>query len=86
MINFQYDKIVIMRYEIGAGGKFLINSLSLNDNAVFQNNKLAKYQLNGNFNLKEKLKFLNHYLNVAHQTKKWNDLMLYEKDLFGITI
>lgn len=81
MINFDTDNIVLVCYPPWAGGKFLINSLGLSDDAVFQDSNLAEQQLAGNFNISDKM----HYLNNAFpETNKWNDLNLGCQQLFGM--
>ena len=61
-----------------------INCLSLNEDAVFQNKILAKYQLEQKFNLEKKILYLNYKLNQTKIYRKWDDLGLYEYDFFGI--
>jgi len=75
MINFDSNKLVIVCYPAGAGGKFLINSLGLSDRCLFQNAKLSEQQINGNFTPKDKLKYLIDKLNSVKET--WNDLDLH---------
>jgi len=79
-----YDKIVIVCYPGGAGGKFLINNLSLNDQTVFQSDKLAQAQLDGDFSYQDKINYLRNQLQQAANTQIWNDLNLGCKQLFGI--
>lgn len=44
-MNFNTDKLIRVVYPSNAGGKFLINSLGLSKNCVFQHNIFAKTQL-----------------------------------------
>jgi len=44
---FNYPYINFFTYPSGAGGKFLINCLSLNDKAVFCHSILAQQQIDG---------------------------------------
>lgn len=76
-------KIVIVFYPHYAGGKFLINSLGLSDDAVLQDSKLAEQQLNNNFNQYQKFKFLSDKLHNI--TDHWNDLNLGCYQLFGVS-
>jgi hypothetical protein len=79
-----YDKIVIVCYPPGAGGKFLINNLSLNNRAVFQDSKLAQLQINNNFSYNNKLAYIFNQFEETLQNRRWNDLGLGCDQLFGI--
>ena len=79
---FDYPYINHVLYPRGAGGKFLINCLSLNDKAVFQDKKLAQDQLDKNFTVDDKVQYINKHLEIAKQTKVWNDLLLGDNELF----
>ena len=78
-----YDKIVIVCYPPGAGGKFLINNLGLNDQAVFQDAILARRQINGDFSYNNKLSYLSAQFEHTVKNAKWNDLGLGCGYLFG---
>jgi hypothetical protein len=82
MINFDTDNIVLVCYPGFAGGKFLINSLGLSNNAVFQNDRLAEQQLNGDFTPKDKFTLLQQRL--AEPMENWTDLNLGCEQLFGV--
>jgi hypothetical protein len=82
MTNFECDKIIILHYEIGSGGRFLANSLGLSDKCTFTNSKLSEMQLNGKFDSIKKIKYLNRAL--ENTDKKWRDLYLLDKDWTGI--
>jgi len=82
MINFNSNKIIIVCFPEGAGGKFLINCLGLSNSCVFQHAELANLQLDGNFTLQDKLAYLHDKLN--NMTEIWNDLDLHTPYLFGI--
>ena len=82
MINFNSNKIIIVCFPKGAGGKFLINCLGLSNSCVFQHAELANLQLDGNFTLQDKLAYLHDKLN--NMTEIWNDLDLHFLNLFGI--
>jgi hypothetical protein len=79
-----YDKIVIVCYPPGAGGKFLINNLGLNDQAVFQDSKLAHLQINNNFSYDNKIAYIFSQFEKTLQNRRWNDLELGCGQLFGI--
>ena len=83
MINFDTDNLIIVCYPSGAGGKFLINSLGLSNNAVFQDARLASAQLNNNFNQVDKINYLKNELQNVKD--KWTDLNLGCLQLFGIS-
>jgi hypothetical protein len=82
MINFDSDKLVIVCFPAGAGGKFLINSLGLSNRCLFQNAKLAEQQIDGNFTPIDKLKYLIDKLNSMKES--WNDLDLHSPYLFDV--
>lgn len=81
-INFDSENIILCVYPRFAGGKFLINSLGLCDQAVFQDSELAEKQLLGNFNSGDKLEFLLSMID-KNNTGEWNDLGLGCVQLFG---
>lgn len=81
---FNYANINHVLYPSNAGGKFLINCLSLNNRAVFQDQKLAQQQLNGNFTINDKQDYIYRHLELAKQTGKWTDLALGANQLFNI--
>ena len=79
-----YDKIVIVCYPPGAGGKFLINNLGLNNQTVFQDSKLALLQINNNFSYDDKLAYIFSQFEKTLQNQYWDDLGLGCSHLFGI--
>jgi len=82
-INFNTDKIVIVYYPGGTGGKFLLNCLALGSNSVFQEADLATQQLNNKFSSDQKIQMLLTRLeNVSNQ---WNDLNMSNLNYSGIT-
>ena len=81
MINFETKNLIIVCYPATAGGKFLINSLGLSDNAVFQDSLLAQKQVNSEFTQPDKVNFL---MDNLKNTTKWNDLHLGCQQFFGI--
>lgn len=84
MINRNYDKVIIFCYPAGSGGNFLINCLSLNDQCVLRDARLAERQLQFGFTPAEKIEYFQTQLNATLDTKKWNDLGLGCSNLFGV--
>lgn len=84
MINFDYDKVIIVKYLVGGGGKFLSACLGLSDDAVLMRKDLAQMQLDGKLSIKKKLKYL--LLSTEQQFKKkiWDDCGLYDNDFWGV--
>ena len=82
MINFNCDKIIILNYEIGAGGRFLANNLSLSSDCVMMNSRLAKMQLDGNLSQKHKLLILLNCLQGTNHA--WDDLGFRDTNWFGL--
>jgi hypothetical protein len=84
-MNLDCNNHVVVYYPHGAGGKFLMNCLALSGQAVLQDEKLAKLDLDGNLNLKDKFNLLMHRLSQETAEKgKWTDLGLGDIQLFGI--
>jgi hypothetical protein len=82
MINYHTDKLIILCYPGGAGGKCLINSLGLSNGAVFQDIDLAIKQINGNFSPLDKLSYLKNQFALCKD--HWSDLNLGCIQFFGI--
>jgi hypothetical protein len=80
---FNTDKLIIVCFPAGAGGKFLINCLGLSDDAVFQCNKLTRLQLDGRFSQTDKFNLL--VQRIYETTDKWTDLRLGCSQLFGFS-
>jgi len=72
-------------FPAGSGGKFLINCISLNNRAVFQDHVLAQKQLIGKFGVNAKTKYIFDNLKTAQGTCKWTDLELGDYQLFGVS-
>jgi hypothetical protein len=68
---FNYPYINFFTYPSGAGGKFLINCLSLNDKAVFCHSILAQQQIDGKFSVDDKLNYIFKHLQIAKQRNNW---------------
>lgn len=81
MIDFNTTNLVLVAYPNYAGGKFLINSLGLSDQACLQHSVLAQLQLDDRLPPSDKLKFLLARLNGSHYF--WDDLGLGCLQLFG---
>jgi len=80
-----YDRIIIVCYPMYAGGNFLINSLSLSDQCVLRDAKLAQQQIESGFDVSAKLEYLHSSLESTRYRKTWNDLGLGCYQLFGFT-
>ena len=85
IINFPnyYDKIVVLCYPRGSGGKILMSCLSLNNHTVFQHRRLAKLQLQGKFTYKDKIDYLRQQLDLSIKDKIWTDMGISAKQLFN---
>lgn len=82
MTNFDCDKIIILHYEMGSGGRFLANSLGLSNQCTFTNSALSQMQLDGKFDTHKKIKYLT--LSLKSTKNKWKDLNLFDKEWTGI--
>lgn len=78
---FNTDRLIIVHYSQGCGGKFLINCLALADNAVLQHRHLAKMQLDGHLSTAEKIKTITQKLSATQN--KWYDLGWGCQEYFG---
>lgn len=83
MINFNTDKIFFVSFPGGAGGHFVLTALALSNNAAFTQCDLIKRKLNDNFTLSDKVTYLHNELDLAIDTKKWNDFGLDAFYFFG---
>ena len=83
-LNFNYDKVIITKYLIGGGGKFLCACLGLSDDVVLMQKDLAQMQLDGKLSIEKKLKYL--LLATKKQSEKqiWDDWGLYDNDFWGV--
>ena len=80
--DFMTDRLVIVYYPLGAGGKFLINCLGLSNQCVLQSIELANNQINNQFTSIEKFQFLKSQLQQVDGL--WNDISLGCRELFGL--
>ena len=62
--DFMTDRLVIVYYPLGAGGKFLINCLGLSNQCVLQSIELANNQINNQFTSIEKFQFLKFQIRI----------------------
>jgi hypothetical protein len=81
-MNFQTDKLVILNYASYCGGKFVINSLGLSNDAFFQHNFFVKEQIQGKFTPEDKLDYLLEQLQKMEGT--WDDLNLGCLQMFEV--
>jgi hypothetical protein len=77
--HFTTDRLVIVYYPRGAGGKFLINALGLSNQSVLQDSNLAKQQYQGHLSTVDKLSLL-----IDRYQKKILDAGLGCGRLFGV--
>jgi hypothetical protein len=75
--QFATDRIIIVAYPNGAGGKFLINSLALSNQAVLQHCSLTA------LNSSQKIELLCHRYN-NRKGERWGDIGLGCFQLFGV--
>ena len=82
MSIFQTDKLIILYYRPGAGGKFLANCLGLSSQVVLQDADFAQQQLDGKLDTAQKF---NHLISRLDDTKVfWKDLGLGDYQYFGL--
>jgi hypothetical protein len=89
-MTFQSDSIVIVCFPTWAGGKFLINCLSLSNDCYLQDAIFVKHQRAGNLTPYDKFKLFDHELDLiltkdqitTDKLEKWNDLRLGCEGLF----
>lgn len=74
--------IIFVGYQPYSGGKLVINSLGLADNACLQHFLLAHQQLKNNFSQEDKKNYLIKKLSAS--TYFWDDLSLGCKEFFGV--
>lgn len=84
MIDRNYRKVVVLCYPRGAGGNFLINCLSLNDQCVLRDAQLAEQQLFDSISPAEKINYFKDQLIQSLDRKQWQDLNLGCANLFGV--
>ena len=83
-LNFNYDKVIIAKYLIGGGGKFLCACLGLSDDAVLMREDLAQMQLDGKLPIEKKLKYLLLATKQQSEKKIWDDWGLYDNYFWGV--
>ena len=81
MSIFETDKLIILFYRPGAGGKFLANCLGLSSQAVLQDANFAQQQLDGGLDSVQKFDLIMNRLDEA--TVYWKDLGLGDYQYFG---
>ena len=86
MVDRNYPNIILLCYPIGAGGNFLINCLSLNDQTVLRDWALAEQQLTQGLTADQKLGYLSNKLGQSIRNRKWSDFDLGCSNLFGVDI
>ena len=81
MSIFQTDKLIILYYRPGAGGKFLANCLGLSSQVVLQDADLAQQQLDSTLDTVQKFDLIMSRLD--EETMFWKDLGLGDYQYFG---
>jgi hypothetical protein len=84
-LDFNYKKIIILKYDFGGGGRFLINSLGLSEDSVFLCPKITNLQLIRKFPPERKLLYLLATLKRCRNTNTWDELNLIDKNFWGIS-
>jgi len=84
-IDIKTNTLTLVHYPHGAGGKFLINCLSLSDQCVFSHAKLIASQLQGKFDRSSKLQYIKTQLEST-SASAWNDLDLGCYQMFGFPV
>lgn len=84
MINFNYDKFILIIFPQLSGGTFLSVCLSLSDDVVFQQTKLAEMQLSSNLSIGKKWRYLQLVMARDVFNKSWSDFGIDEKKFYGI--
>jgi hypothetical protein len=84
MINFNTSNLILVCYPQFSGGKFLINSLGLSNDAIFQDRNLAERQLFNSFTQQDKFDYIENQ--ITEVKTKWTDLNLGNDSLFGFRI
>ena len=80
MSIFHSDKLIVLYYHSGAGGKFLANCLGLSSKCVLQHANLAQQQLDGELSPDQKFDLIMSRLDCS---MSWNDLGLGDSQYFG---
>jgi hypothetical protein len=75
------DRVVIVVYPRGAGGKFLLNCLALGNQFALQDSELARQQLSGILDSDGVYELLTSRINAVND--EWNDLDLGDDRLLG---
>ena len=84
-LDINTNKLTLVHYPHGAGGKFLINCLSLSDQCVFSHAKLIARQLQGKFDSESKIQYIKTQLEST-TSSNWNDLDLGCYQMFGFPV
>lgn len=80
-----YNRVVLWCYPGNAGGNFLINCLSLDENCVLRDSQLAERQLKQKMTALDKFDYYLTKLDDSARHKQWNDLGLGCQNLFGVS-
>lgn len=80
--DFQTDRLVIVQYPAGSGGKFLMNCLGLSNDVFLQDINLAIEQIQGNLSPQKKLDLLIERMSASKNS--WTDLNMGCFSFFGV--
>jgi len=83
-LNFDYDKVIIVKYLIGGGGVFLQSCLGLSDDVVFKQKDLAQMQLDGKLSVEKKLKYLLLATKQQSERQIWVDWGFGRGSFWGV--
>lgn len=79
-----YDRVILFCYPQMAGGNFVINSMSWNDDCVLRDARLAQQQLEYGLTAQDKLAYYQTKMHQALDGARWSDLDLGCLHLFGV--
>lgn len=79
--NFESDRILIIRYNVGAGGKFLSACLSMSHGVVVPNTDLAQQEMQGKLTKQQLQEIL--LSRAINSDGQWDDFGLYDYTFWG---
>lgn len=79
--NFQTDHMLIIRYNVGAGGKFIAGCLSLSHGVIPPDTMLAEKEINGQLTKQQLQQTL--LQRSLDKDGKWNDFGFSDKGFWG---
>ena len=79
--NFECDRILIIRYNVGAGGKFLSACLSMSQDVVVPDTELARLEMQGQLTKQQLQQTL--LSRALDKNGSWNDFGLFDQYFWG---